>query len=229
MPKIPPKHPAVLEGRTLFPKSVKHPQLFSLLKPASSNSKLSTGSNFIQKGKWKGSYLVSLTLEERKTCPSYCHHWVDCYGNNMYMSTRYKHGNGLEIGLDVELNRLCKKYNSVVVRLHILGDFYSVDYVNLWDELLDKYHNLKVFGYTARFEYNDPIYDALEEVRLKHKDRWWVRYSANRNNNDHQIFAVNENFIGDSFVCPQQTNKVADCISCGVCWQTNKSVMFLTH
>lgn len=35
----------------------------------------------ITKGLWAGMPIYTLTLEERASCPSYCHMWRDCYGN----------------------------------------------------------------------------------------------------------------------------------------------------
>jgi hypothetical protein len=37
-----------------------------------------------------------------------------------------------------------------LVRLHVLGDFYSVRYAELWHEALEAYPALHIFGYTAR-------------------------------------------------------------------------------
>jgi hypothetical protein len=47
------------------------------------------------------------------------------------------------------------------VRLHVLGDFYSVEYVELWRKLLMLHRALYVFGYTARQEKSDPICVSL--------------------------------------------------------------------
>jgi hypothetical protein len=56
------------------------------------------------------------------------------------------------------------------VRLHNLGDFYSVGYVELWRTLLERHAALHCFGFTARIDsVDDEI--AYAVARLV-KDRW---------------------------------------------------------
>ena len=85
----------------------------------------------VKKGKFKGYVIFTLTLEERATCPRECYHWDNCYGNNMAFAHRIEHGPALEAKLGEEIAELCATYKGVIIRLHVLGDFYSVDYVLL--------------------------------------------------------------------------------------------------
>ena len=103
----------------------------------------------VKKGKFKGYVIHTLTLEERATCPRTCFHWDDCYGNNMAFAHRIQHGPELENKIRIEIDKLCNTYKGVMIRLHVLGDFYSVEYVNLWLELLLVYDNLAIWGYTG--------------------------------------------------------------------------------
>jgi len=52
---------------------------------ASTNVKLGKR---VTKGKLAGFPILTLTLEERATCPASCIHYADCYGNNMMNATR---------------------------------------------------------------------------------------------------------------------------------------------
>jgi hypothetical protein len=47
------------------------------------------------------------------------------------------------------------------MRVHNLGDFYSVEHVELWRTLLERHPALRVWGYTARWHSDDPIAVAL--------------------------------------------------------------------
>ena len=61
-------------------------------------------------------------------------------------------------------------------RLHLLGDFWSVEYVRLWLRLLDMFPNLFVFGYThrkPRKNGGDRIGDVLAQARRTH----WARFA----------------------------------------------------
>lgn len=78
-----------------------------------------------KKGKLKGAEVYTLTLTERETCPTSCHHWNDCYGNNMPFAHRIEHGEKLEARLIKEVKEICTKAKNkgrlVLVRLHVLG------------------------------------------------------------------------------------------------------------
>lgn len=72
-----PGHPALHEGRTIFPKSV--------IAAAESPRLLVSGKNnpkmgeVIVKGSRAGWPIYHLTLEERATCPRTCAQWADCF------------------------------------------------------------------------------------------------------------------------------------------------------
>jgi hypothetical protein len=105
----------------------------------------------VMKGKWRGFPIFTLTLEERATCPRTCAEWVSCYGNNMNWARRIKNDRAFEERLWEELAAKQKAHPAgFVVRLHILGDFYSADYTEIWAEAMEAYPALNVFGYTAQ-------------------------------------------------------------------------------
>ncbi|MBY0515046.1 MAG: hypothetical protein K2P78_14230, partial [Gemmataceae bacterium] len=45
----------------------------------------------VRKGKLKGYWIYTLSLEERATCPTSCEHWRSCYGNAMPFAKRVDH------------------------------------------------------------------------------------------------------------------------------------------
>lgn len=226
--KLKPNHPAAIEGRSIHPKSLKDP--VNVLKSVASNKKLGNGSQWITKGKWRGMPMFSLTLEERATCPRTCHHWQDCYGNNMAFAHRFPAGKQLEDRLRVEVAELARIHkNGFVVRLHVLGDFYSREYVNLWDELLFEYPNLKVFGYTARTEL-DPIGSRIFEMARYYTKSYESRFAIRQSMKDAVIpWSAVETPNEHSITCPEQTGKTQACITCGLCWSVRRPIHFLNH
>lgn len=221
-------HPAVLGSRTLYPSTVVDPGEENVLKPGSYSRKLG---DRVTKGRWAGMPILSLSLEERKTCPPDCTLLTTCYGNNMRLARRYRHGPALESKLDAELAILNVKYpNGFVVRLHALGDFYSLEYVNKWLDWLDRYDHLHVFGYSS-WKTDTPIGAALQEARRSRWDRFAVRIS-NADASSRGAITISHEARGSTeqgIVCHTQTGEADCCGSCTLCWSTDRNIVFMVH
>lgn len=237
---IPPKTlKAINESRTIFKKQVKSARYsrVSILKRADSNPKLGNGSYLIEKV-WNGFPLYYLTLEQRATCPKSCHHWNDCYGNNSFRAIRYKNDDFLIPKLKKELATLQLKYpNGFAVRLHVLGDFYSVAYVKFWSKMLEENPALHIYGYTARN--SGPIYEAIkkylsisQKVILRHSTSLVSLSKLNSSFAGLNLLAVDGSYPEQEvIVCPEQLSKTDSCLTCGLCFNKNvtKPIKFLTH
>lgn len=228
-PKLPGMESAfIVEGRTKFPKSVKtyaeHPHIL-----VSGHSNVKIGRD-VRKAKFRGYWIYTLTLEERKTCPLSCKHWQTCYGNNMPFPTRHDHTDPEFLpALEAEIATLCRKKLGVLVRLHALGDFFSVEYVAFWDRMLRKHANLAVYGYTARNN-EDEIGPAVFRLRNRWKDRAMIRSSDGARHNMATVSIGDETGCPpNAFICPEQTGKTRCCATCGACWSTTKNVAFMEH
>lgn len=215
---------------TKYPKSVKPLEGVTLLKPGSNNKKL--GWNVTAK-RWKGAKLFSLTLVERRTCPTSCHHWDDCYGNNMPFAHRFDpSADGFLAQLESEIRTLCDKHKLVVIRLHVLGDFYSQDYIKFWMKLLNRIPNLRIFGYTGH-DWDSEMGQSIRSMNMLFRDECVIRFSSNEDSDKpatyYGWFAAKEDFTGKSFDCPEQIGLSDSCASCGACWQVPKTVRFMSH
>lgn len=220
-----PDHPAVTDGRTLFHKSVvSAADSPRLLIPGENQRKL--GSHVV-KGPWKGMPIYALTLEERATCPASCHHWRSCYGNNMPFSRRHEPGPELEAGIVRELRALAATHpGGFVVRLHVLGDFYSTGYVRVWEQMLKAHSALHVFGYTARPR-ESAIGRIVSASNREHDGRCAIRFST-PDGGPMTATARGQ----DGVICPVQTGKTDCCGTCGLCWSPamrDKAIIFLDH
>src|SRR6185437_6327834 len=122
------------------------------LKTGANNRKLADKRRAeVMTGRWRGMPIYALTLPERETGPDYCPLLRSCYGNRMDRAHRMRPGPELEARLAAEVKILDIRHGKgFVVRLHVLGDFYSPEYVELWRRLLRQYPTLHVWGYTAR-------------------------------------------------------------------------------
>jgi len=177
--------------------------------------------------------MYSLTLEERATCPSDCEQWDNCYGDNMPFAHRFDHTDPtFESSLKEQLSSLNDKHpEGFVVRLHVLGDFYSGLYIVNWQMFLHQFENLHVFGYTHH-SYTSQLGSMIGNINRIYPERFRVRFS-----DDHDT-PFNASVIdggdastwnGAGVICPEQ-NKVTDsCATCGYCWSSEQPVVFLEH
>lgn len=223
-------HPAALNARSLFPSTVVHADTSPRLLVSGANQR-KIGKKVV-KGRWKGMPIYCLTLEERATCPRSCTVWHECYGNNMHLARRHRHGPALEHRLIDELLELGREHpEGFVVRLHILGDFYSVEYVELWHDLMKLVPALHVFGFTAREPHSDigrAILRWLEWANEETDARVWIRFSGIEAFGLGALVIDNE---ADSrhVVCPAQTGATDCCGTCGLCWTMDRPVEFVRH
>lgn len=228
---------AIAGQRTVYPSTVRavarptlgEVQTESVLKPGSHNSKLGLR---VEKGRFTGYHIYSLSLEERKTCPRYCERWVNCYGNNMPRAHRFAHGQPLEDRIEVELQQLLSnpRLPGVLLRLHALGDFYSRGYVDFWRRLLMKESmaRLAIFGYTA-LSRDSEIGRRVFSVSCEQGPRFMIRWSSSDDNEHMGATWYEDKPPSWAFACPEQTNKVATCAKCGACWNGSKTVAFKMH
>ena len=228
-----PDHPAVVEGRSLFPGAV----VESLASPrllVSGVNQRKLGDRVV-KGPWAGMPIFALTLEERASCPHSCYHWRTCFGNGMPRARRHRHGPDLEAGLERELGALeDQNPGGFVVRLHILGDFYSPDYVAAWGDWLERFPALRIFGYTA-WPRDSAIGGAVAELTEHAWERCAIRFSApapmpqGATTIWRKPKAARE---PEGIVCPAQTGRTANCGTCGLCWHPNareETIVFIAH
>jgi hypothetical protein len=219
-------HPA-LAGATIFPTRVFDVDEVPRVLISGVNSR-KIGKT-VMKGRWRGYPIFTLTLEERATCPSSCAEWRTCYGNSMHMARRVRAGDLFERYLWDELHEAQRSHpRGFVVRLHVLGDFYSVGYVSLWEQALADFPALRVFGYTARQPFTDPIGAALNRLVQLHEDRFALRFSGldlSRNG----AIVVDAAADTEHLICPAQTGKTECCATCALCWHSDRTIAFLRH
>ncbi len=214
------------EGRTLFPKSRKGSDYTSRVLKPSTNIKLGK----VMRKIWPDAKILTLTLEERKTCPSDCAMWTKCYGDNMPFAHRMSMGDGeLRDRIEKELR---EHKGIVAVRLHVLGDFYSTGYVKFWADMMLRYPNLRVWGYTAH-QPNSDIGRMIRDCNLAFTGRFLVRFSNQPKPIEEEgVYTCAVDDADDDYItCPEQLGKVEDCGKCGLCMnpKVKKGIRFLRH
>ena len=207
---------------------------YKLLKQ-SNNKKLG---KVVGRGKFVKKPLYSLSLCEREMgCPKSCHHWDSCYGNNMPFAHRFRTDDDLIFTLILrnEIFALLKKHKfGIHIRLHVLGDFFSKEYVNFWYLILKLYPKVSIYGYTAhspKSMLGKQIKNVINKIGF---DRFAIRFSnanveLSANSTEYKPRLL-KNVRLNPTICPEQLDKVANCVSCGLCWNANaKQILFKTH
>lgn len=228
---IPAGSDADVFATTRFRSRVKAPPRTGVLKPGSYQRKLGA---MVLKGAWKGFPIWSLTLEERATCPRSCRQWLSCYGNQSGHSIRFAHGPKLLDAIRLDLAHLQRIHPAgFAVRLHQLGDFFSVEYVEFWRSALSRFPALHVFGYTARLK-STPIGGAIDALRNDRWDRFAIRTSGAYTGPLTKV-VKDVASAGDAIICPAQHNpggKNIHCGACALCWSPaarGRAIAFLEH
>jgi hypothetical protein len=221
-----PHHPASRLGSTVFAGQVEPAsRMAQLLKSGEHSRKLG---KTVTKGKWAGSPIFSLTLEERATCPRTCKEWATCYGNNLHHSTRIYDDGTLTRRLWGELAALNARHpGGFLVRLHVLGDFYSVDYVDFWRGALNDFPALRIFGFTAR-QPADPIGAAVLFLMRDFEERVALRISGG-GQDSHCADVVDRKDQATGFICPAELKETICCANCTLCWTVRHNISFLRH
>lgn len=218
--------PAYRYGRTLFPSRVFDPdEVGRVLKDGHQSRKIG---KFVDKGPRRGWPIFTLTLEERATCPRSCKAWGICYGNNMQAAERISAGPALEEAIWNELLQLQFYHpRGFMVRLHVLGDFYGLDYVHLWQRALKAFPALHVFGFTAH-DIESPIGAALYAMAVADWQRFAIRFSGLAAVELGSVLQGNPGF-DQAIQCPAQTEATDCCATCGICWHSKRTIGFERH
>lgn len=236
---LPPGHAALTESRTVFPSQVFDPSdEHRVLVDGHNNAKIG---KWVVKGAWKGLRIYTITFEERATCPTSCGLLRECYGNSMHMAKRKRYGEALLLQLDRELRQKAIEHpKGFVVRLHVLGDFPDLLYVEAWRSWMRANKRLRVWGYTAHAP-DTEMGRAINRLNGQFPNRWRVRFSmppgevaaGSKFLRATTIWnAGDEKTIERAIVCPVERGKAETCGSCGLCWHQpadNWPIVFWGH
>lgn len=234
--RLAPDHPAMRGMSTRYPSTLREPRPGeSVLKRGGDNRKIGA---VVSKGRLAGCPIYTLTLTERATCPASCTMLAACYGNRMHWARRWRAGPEFEIALRWDLALIAASHpDGFLVRLHVLGDFYSPDYVALWAAALATYPNLNVFGFTHR-DPADPIGSRLLALRDNLWPRFALRFSARSGPRNAIILnriPARADLDDGAVVCAEQWEALRGrserrcCATCGFCWTADAAVAFVEH
>jgi hypothetical protein len=226
--RLPPTHAARVERRPLFPnRVVSANDVARVLIPAKSNRKI--GSHWSVDMEWRGQPIYTLTLSERATCPvRSCWEW--CMGNRMQLADRIIVDSALMARLNVEIDSLASMYpGGFSVRLHVLGDFASIDYARFWIEAVRAVQPLHCYGFTAHDQQSE--IGALIKAASDPWDRFRIRFSYGDGERSANVRVDPPRRLHDEGqTCPADADHdKLDCGRCGLCVSQKSPIIFKLH
>ena len=168
--------------------------------------------------------LPSFSLPVLVTCPGqtpFCNRY--CYGlKGRFINPRIKqlHDEHLDATLRGDfVDRIVYRIRitgSPAFRLHVVGDFYSVEYIEKWMEIANRLPLVIFFSSTRswRCEY---LSDKLKEFR--DLSNVYIKASVDLTHTDQphcgwRVWSVE----GKGTPCPHDHGLVGDCLTCKRCW-----------
>jgi hypothetical protein len=159
-------------------------------------------------------------------------------GNAMPFARRHRADAALLQALRGEIAAMETRYpDGFLVRLHTLGDFFSVGYVLFWAEMLAAHPALHVFGYTARRADDEDaesrkIAEAIAILTQHRWNRFAIRTSHAEPGPQRSVVVMADPGRPDLIMCPAQAKATEACATCGLCWAEtprDKAIGFLKH
>ena len=192
----------------------------------------------VSKGNDKLGNIPSFSLPSIQTCPystSICRRL--CYAaklERIYPNVKKAYSHNLAASSDpLFVQNMIKAIGkSKVFRIHVSGDFYSVDYIQAWDVIISECPNTMFYAYTRSWQGMD-LLPALES--LKENKNLVILASVDAETG----FDVPQGWrmatMGEQPVktvsCPQQTKKALSCEACKLCFnpKTSANIEFAIH
>ena len=141
------------------------------------------------------------------------------------------------LALSLDLDRLIEQVlealpeDAPVVRIHVGGDFYSVEYVDTWRFICEARPNTQFWAYTRSWTQPE-LREALERLRALPN----VELFASTDTamplppEGWRVAFIEGDGRATGLACPHQLGQVASCLECGYCFRKKAgNVVFQIH
>ena len=168
---------------------------------------------------------------EKGYCTRGCYNFKDVKTGNIIKTLLcYKYLNWVKSAIMAQLEYITEKAekdgSQVYIRIHDTGDFYGVDYVNMWHEIIAAFPCVKFWTYTkSKFE---NAFDDLVNANIVKSVIPGIGY--NFGHIDYILSAYNQlkNAGENVYICRCGIDPEQHCENCSHC-ATNKYVLFIEH
>lgn len=183
----------------------------------------------ISKGNSKLGRLPSFSLPVITTCPGktpFCDQY--CYGlKGMFILPQIKDANERRLDASLKsdfvptITREIRGTKAPAFRLHVIGDFYSPEYIKKWIQIAEDLSDVIFFGSTRSWRCDflaEPLKDFRDLQNVYIKASVDATDSLDPSSCGWRVWSIE----GKGKPCPHDYKIVEDCAKCGRCW-TNKN------
>ncbi|MCP4551781.1 MAG: hypothetical protein GY834_07020 [Bacteroidetes bacterium] len=125
------------------------------------------------------------------------------------------------------------------VRLHSSGDFFSIEYINFWHDIVNMNPDISFWAYTRSWNIENLLF-PLSQLRNLNNFQLFASWDESMNSNpppDWRISLVIDDLSkgkeldrNKDYSCPEQFGKKLNCASCGFCIKaSDKNIIFTLH
>ena len=205
---------------------------------------LEKGNSKIGEGNEQYSKVLVWNLPPVITCPS-ASDWCTkhCYNadsrESVFPISKWNSNWSLILNnISLVKNKIVEEVNrtdeSVAFRIHSSGDFFSNDYINMWIDILDSCPKAKFWAYTR--SWNDrSLLERLNVLKSHSNIQLFASWDLTMPEppsgwRKSIVYNSHENTNYKGLICPEQSGKVSNCISCNFCIRDgDEDVLFILH
>lgn len=180
-----------------------------------------------------GKKFVAFSITPVKSCPNCVTCAKTCYANLAYRlyptcKARWDYNfhlaqtdiPALEAGISGELRQTRKPF----VRIHVSGDFFSQDYVDMWERIIQAFPNKRFYAYTKAY----PLFDfsRLESLPNMNLINSFINGKLNYGKKGYCAKLIKDE---GGFPCPAVLHDNVHCDTCLYCINQGKKPVFLIH
>lgn len=124
----------------------------------------------------------------------------------------------------------------IAFRIHSSGDFFSVDYIYMWIDIIKESRHVDFWAYTRSWE-NKDLLDSLMGLRRQDNIQLFASHDKSMPTKPPKEWRKSLVYEPDDaiktetgIICPEQSGSVNNCIDCGFCLKDKKKdVFFILH
>ena len=179
-----------------------------------------------------GKAVYDFNLPPIESCPNSIDCQDSCYAVNIYNrypSARKSWKDNFKLVVNdlprfkTLVNNQIKKDGIYNVRIHSSGDFYNMDYLLAWVDIINNNPSIMFYAYTKAFKgFNDlPKNLNIIDSYVTHNNEKYLNYGSYK-----YISKLRTKIKG--IICPITIGKKLNCFECKYCF-TKKKVLFIEH